>query len=205
MIYGYIRVSTDRQTVENQRHEVSAFAIKRGMPIAEWIEETMSGLKNYDKGEFGKLVTKLSKGDILIVSELSRMSRTLFDIMSILKICMDKDVSVFSVKENYELGNNISSKVLAFAFGLAAEIERNLISQRTKDALARLKAEGVILGRPKGSIQKIKKLDSRLDEIRGYLLTKHSVCQIARNMKVHRMTVTATIKQHNLRHELKPL
>ena len=150
MIYGYIRVSSDRQTVENQRFEIMNFCERQKLKINDWIEETISGTKNYDKRQLGKLLKKVDKNDIIICSELSRLGRNLFMIMEILNICMNKECRVWTIKDNYRLGDDIQSKVLAFAFGLSAEIERNLISQRTKEALARKKAEGKILGRPKG-------------------------------------------------------
>ena len=150
MIYGYIRVSSDKQTVENQRFEINKFCDKQKIEINGWIEETISGTKAYNKRELGKLLKKVQKDDIIICSELSRLGRNLFMIMEILNICMTKECRVWTIKDNYRLGDDIQSKVLAFAFGLSAEIERNLISQRTKEALARKKAEGAILGRPKG-------------------------------------------------------
>lgn len=146
MIYGYIRVSTEEQTVENQRFEISRFCEKEKIAINDWIEETISGTKSYDKRQLGRLLKKVSKGDIIICSELSRLGRSLFMIMDILNICMSKECKVWTIKDNYRLGDDIQSKVLAFAFGLSAEIERNLISQRTKEALARKKAEGTKLG-----------------------------------------------------------
>ena len=150
MIYGYIRVSSDKQTVENQRFEINKFCEKQNIEINDWIEETISGTKNYTKRQLGNLLRKVNKDDIIICSELSRLGRNLFMIMEILNICMTKECRVWTIKDNYRLGDDIQSKVLAFAFGLSAEIERNLISQRTKEALARKKAEGVILGRPTG-------------------------------------------------------
>lgn len=150
MTYGYIRVSSDKQTVENQRFEIKNFCKRQNMKVDGWIEETISGTKNYSKRRLGVLLKKVSKGDMIICSELSRLGRSLFMIMDILNICMNKECQVWTIKDNYRLGDDISSKVLAFAFGLSAEIERNLISQRTKEALARKKAEGVVLGRPKG-------------------------------------------------------
>lgn len=150
MIYGYIRVSSDKQTVENQRFEINNFCQKENLKVDDWIEETISGTKNYDKRQLGDLLKKVSKDDIIICSELSRLGRNLFMIMEILNICMTKECRVWTIKDGYRLGDDIQSKVLAFAFGLSAEIERNLISQRTKEALARKKAEGVTLGRPKG-------------------------------------------------------
>lgn len=198
MIYGYIRVSTDRQTTENQRFEITNFANEREMIIGEWIEETISATKKLSDRKFGALLLKMTKEDILIVTELSRMGRNLMQIMSILHTCMEKETKVFTIKEHYELGNNINSKVLAFAFGLSAEIERNLISQRTKEALARKKAEGVILGRPKGSKSKIHKLTGKEDQIRALLDKQISKSAIARILGVHRLTVTEFMKSNKI-------
>lgn len=151
MTYGYIRVSSDKQTVENQRFEIMRFCENHQLEIDGWMEETISGCKNYQKRQLGKLLSGVSEGDIIICSELSRLGRSLFMIMEILSLCMQKGCRVWTIKDNYRLGDDIQSKVLAFAFALSAEIERNLISQRTKEALARKRAEGVHLGRPKGS------------------------------------------------------
>ena len=150
MTYGYIRVSSDKQTVENQRYEISQFCAKEGMKVDGWIEETVSGTKAYTKRRLGKLVKHVGSGDLIICSELSRLGRSLYMIMEILSYCMRRGCAVWTIKDGYRLGDDIQSKVLAFAFGLSAEIERNLISQRTKEALARLKAEGKPIGRPKG-------------------------------------------------------
>jgi DNA invertase Pin-like site-specific DNA recombinase len=151
MIYGYIRVSTDKQTVENQRFEINRFCEEKIMVVNKWIEETISGMKTIQERKLGKLLKKMCRGDILICSELSRLGRNLLMIMAVLNDCMNRDIQVWTSKDNYRLRSDINSKVLAFAFGLSAEIERNLISQRTKEALARKRAEGVVLGRPKGS------------------------------------------------------
>lgn len=132
MIYGYIRVSTDRQTVENQRFEINEFCKKQELIVDKWIEETISGKKDYRDRTLGKLMKKMKKDDIIICSELSRLGRNLLMIMEILNICLNAEVQVWTIKDNYRLGSDINSKVLAFAFGLSAEIERNLISQRTK-------------------------------------------------------------------------
>ena len=150
MNYGYIRVSSDKQTVENQRFEITQFAERESISIDGWIEETISGTRNYDKRKLGKLLKRIEKDDLIICAELSRLGRSLFMIMEILNICMTKECRVWTIKDGYRLGDDIQSKVLAFAFGLSAEIERNLISQRTKEALKRKKSEGVTLGRPVG-------------------------------------------------------
>lgn len=150
MIYGYIRVSSDKQTVENQRFEIRRFCEDKETEIGGWIEETVSGTLQYSKRALGTLLRDVKKGDIIICSEISRLGRSVFMIMEILNICLTKGCQVWTIKDNYRLGDDIQSKVLAFAFGLAAEIERQLISQRTKEALARKRADGIVLGRPKG-------------------------------------------------------
>lgn len=151
MRYGYIRVSSDKQTVENQRYEINAFCAEQGWQIDGWIEETVSGTQMYTKRRLGKLLRQVKEGDLIICSELSRLGRNLYMIMEILSLCMQRGCRVWTIKDGYRLGDDIQSKVLAFAFGLSAEIERNLISQRTREALARVKSEGKLLGRPKGS------------------------------------------------------
>lgn len=199
MIYGYIRVSTDKQTVENQRYEITQFAQRHNLIIDGWIEETISGMKNYNKRLLGKLLKKVQKNDLIICAELSRLGRTLFMIMDILNYLMEKETKLWTVKDNYRLGDDIQSKVLAFAFGLSAEIERNLISQRTKEALARLKAEGKILGRPIGSKSTKKKLTDQETRIKKLLNDKISYSAIGRILKVHRLTVAAFVKDNDLK------
>jgi len=198
MNYGYIRVSTDKQTTQNQKFEIKNYAKERNIIIDEWIEETISATKKLEQRKFGHLLKKMKKGDTLIVSELSRMGRNLMQIMKILHDCMEKDIQVFTIKERYELGNNINSKVLAFAFGLSAEIERNLISQRTKEALARKKAEGVILGRPIGSKSSTLKLTGKVEEIKKLLKKKISYSGIGRILGAHRLTVSSFVKDNQL-------
>lgn len=195
MIYGYIRVSTDKQTVENQRYEINNFCNKKEIMVNKWIEETISGSKNVDERKLGTLLKKMKKEDILICSELSRLGRSLLMIMGVLNECMNRDIKVWTIKDNYRLGNDINSKVLAFAFGLSAEIERNLISQRTKEALARKKAEGVILGRPVGSKSAKTKLTGQEKKIQELLDKKVSNSAIGRILGVHRLTVSAFIKR----------
>ena len=195
MNYGYIRVSSDKQTVENQRFEIQNFCQKEGLKIDGWIEETVSGTKSYDKRELGNLLTNIEKGDLIVCSELSRLGRNLFMIMEILNQCMDKECRVWTIKDAYRLGDDIQSKVLAFAFGLSAEIERNLISQRTKEALARKKAEGVVLGRPKGSKSAKTKLTGQEKRIKELLDKRVSYSAIGRILGVHRLTVSSFVRE----------
>ena len=195
MIYGYIRVSSDKQTVENQRFEISNFCEKNSLTIDVWVEETISGMTRVENRKLGKLLKKMKKGDILICSELSRLGRNLLMIMGVLNECMNRDIQVWTIKDNYRLGSDINSKVLAFAFGRSAEIERNLISQRTKEALARKKAEGVILGRPKGSKSAKTKLTGQEKQIKELLEKKVSYSAIGRILGVHRLTVSSFVKE----------
>ena len=180
MIYAYIRVSTDKQTVENQRFEVRKFAVERGLDIDKWVSETVSGTKTIKERRLGTLLKKMRKGDTLIISEISRLGRNLMQIMSILNLCMSKETSVLTVKERYELGNNINSQILAFAFGLSAQIERDLISQRTKEGLARRKAEGCHLGHRKGQKNSKYKLTGKENIIRNMMsegISKSAICR----------------------------
>lgn len=197
MIYGYIRVSSDKQTVENQRFEINNFCELNKMVIDGWIEETISGTKSYNKRELGKLLKRVQKDDLIICAELSRLGRNLFMIMEILNICMTKECRVWTIKDNYRLGDDIQSKVLAFAFGISTEIERNLISQRTKEALARKKAEGVVLGRPKGrkSAPDKYKLSGKETLIKELMTVKISKRKIAQICKVDRNTLARFIKE----------
>jgi DNA invertase Pin-like site-specific DNA recombinase len=198
MIYGYIRVSTDKQTTENQRFEILKFADGKKLKVDRWIEETISATKKLSDRKLGALIERMHDEDILFVTELSRLGRSLLEVMSILHTLMEKDVKVFTTKERYELGNNISSKVLAFAFSLSAEIERSMISSRTKEALARKRSEGMRLGRPKGKLSSVTKLTGKDDLIREYLEKKIPQAVIARLLGVSRLTVRHYIRTRRL-------
>lgn len=195
MIYGYIRVSTDKQSTDNQKFEILAFAKSQNITIDKWIEEVISGTKSLKKRELGHLLKHLKANDILIASELSRLGRNLLQIMSILHYCMEIGAKIWTIKDNYRLGEDIQSKVLAFAFGLSAEIERNLISQRTKEALKKKRAEGVILGRPKGkkNAPNKYKLSGKENLIRELLQVGVSKRKIAKICKVDRNTLSRFI------------
>ncbi len=181
--------------MENQRFEIANFVKANNLQVDGWIEETISGMKNYDKRELGKLLKKVRKDDLIICAELSRLGRNLFMIMEILNFCMSRECRVWTIKDNYRLGEDIQSKVLAFAFGLSAEIERNLISQRTREALARKRAEGVVLGRPKGSKSKKVKLSGHEETIKTLLQRKVPKTRIAKIFGVNRMTVDSFIRK----------
>ena len=198
MIYAYLRVSTDSQDTENQRTGVDAKARALGLNIDKYIvDDGTSGTKEPEKRALGGLLRKITCGDIIICSELSRLGRKLFMIMSILEHCMKVGAKVYTVKDNYELGDNIQSKVMAFAFGLSAEIERDLISQRTKEALLRLKKEGKKLGREPGSKNKKRKLDDKIEILNDMLIKKIPKTKIAKKLKVSLPTLYTFISMHN--------
>lgn len=179
MYYAYIRVSTDHQHVENQKHEILTYSQKHDIQIDKWIDETISSRKPLQERKLGKLLKKLKKGDILIATELSRLGRNLLEVMGILQKCLEKDCQIWTLKENYRLGADIQSKVLAFAFSLASEIERQLISERTKNSLQRLKDEGKHLGRPHGfSYKKLQKKHAKIKELLDKNVTKAEVARL---------------------------
>ena len=187
MIYGYIRVSTDHQNTANQRHEIELFTDKNKLTVNKWVEEIVSSRKPLHERRLGKVLKKLKKGDVLIATELSRLGRNLLEVMGILQECLEKDCQIWTLKENYRLGADIQSKVLAFAFSLASEIERQLISERTKISLQRLKDEGRHLGRPYGtSYQKLQKQHNRLMQLLEKGVSK---AEIARSLGCTWLTV----------------
>ncbi len=194
---GYIRVSSNRQTLEHQRFEIENFSKKAGVKIDMWVQEKISSRKALDKRLLGELLGNLQENDILITCEISRLGRSLLEVMKILETCLSKNCQVWTIKENYRLGNDIQSKVLAFAFGLAAEIERNLISQRTKSSLASIKSSGKKLGRPFNAQTKKLKLAKNHKRIQDLLEQGVSQSKIARTFGVER----ATLRKYLLRLE----
>ena len=193
MIYGYIRVSTDKQTTENQLFEIEQFCIKNNIKVDKWIEETISATKELNKRKLGKLLKQIKSKDIIITAELSRLGRNLLQVMSILHHCMNTGCQVWTIKDNYRLGKDVTSKILAFTFGLVAELERDLISQRTTEALKRLQNEGKVLGRPKGKKNQKHKLDGKVFQIKELLEKKVSKNKIAKILKVDIKTLNKFI------------
>ena len=196
-VIGYIRVSSSKQTCEHQHFEINQFAKQNNITIDKWIQETISSRKALNKRQLGQLLDDLKPNDILIAAEISRLGRSLLEVMRILEYCLGKDCQVWTIKENYRLGNNIQSKVLAFAFGLSAEIERNLISQRTKASLDNIRASGKKLGRPYSEQSKKLKLSRNTIKIQKLLdagLTKYKIAKI---MSVSPATVSNFIKRMN--------
>lgn len=162
------------------------------------MSESVSGTIAVEKRTLGRLIDKMSGGDLLICSELSRLGRNMLMIMGVLNQCASKGISIHTIKDNFDLSDNINSKIIAFAFALAAEIERNLISQRTKEALAAKKLEGVRLGRPAGSSKKREILKCREGEIISLLESGSSISMVAKVFGIHRNTLSRYLAERNI-------
>ena len=195
MIYGYIRVSTDQQSTSNQKFEINRFAASHNIQIDRWVEETISSRKPLNKRKLGSLLEELKDGDILISTEISRLGRSLLEVMGILQHCLTQNCQIWTLKENYKLGSDIASKVLAFAFGLSAEIERQLISERTKMSLDKLKSQGKHLGRPFGAKSKSLKLSKNTKKVKDLMAKGLPKAQIARLLGVDKLTLYRFLKK----------
>lgn len=179
MIYGYYRVSTDRQDFENQKTGVLSFCKRNEFKIdKEYIDDGVSGTTEPSHRKLGCLLKRLQRGDILICSEISRLGRKMLMVMDILNLCMKKGCSVYTVKDGFRLDNSINSQILAFAFSLSAQIERELISARTREAMARCKMLGIKIGRPKG--YHFSKLDGLENKIYHWFSVGKTKADIAR-------------------------
>ena len=187
---AYIRVSTEMQNSESQEFEIINYCNAAEIKIDRWVEESVSGTTPWEKRRLGKILRKLHSGDLIICTEISRLGRNMLMIMSVLNFCSQRNIRIHTIKDRFDLSDNINSRIIAFAFALAAEIERNLISQRTKEALAARKESGVHLGRPSGCGAKVRKLCSRSSEIEEMLASGKSLTAVASEFKVHRNTLT---------------
>ena len=155
-IVAYIRASTGAQDVKNQRHEILEYGHREELTVDEFIEVTISSRQNSRKRRIEELQEKLDRGDLLIVTELSRLGRSTGEVILLINQLVADGVNIIVIKQNLRLGEGLedmTAKVMVTLLALFAEIERDFISQRTKEALAAKKAQGVTLGKPKGTIQ----------------------------------------------------
>lgn len=193
MIYGYIRVSTEEQNTENQKK-----AISEKFEVDEWIEEKKSGTVDYRKRSLGGLIERLVEGDTLVITELSRLGRSLAMVFNIISGLKEKKVRCIAIKNNFDLNpdnpSDIVSSVLLFAFGLSAQIERELISERTKQGIAVARAKGKRIGRQKGEKPRYFKLTPYREQIRNYLAEGRNINFIARTYNVRWKTASDFIK-----------
>lgn len=198
MIYGYCRVSTTHQHEENQHFAIENFAKTNNMHIDVWIEEKISSSKKLQDRKLGKLLKNLKSGDILITTEISRLGRSLLEVMGILQTCLEKNCQIWTLKENFRLGSDIQSKVLAFAFGLSAELSKSLLQERVRESLARLKANGKKLGRPIGAKSKTLKLSKNKKRLNILVNKGISKSEIARIMRVNKSTLYNYLRNNSL-------
>ena len=194
MIYAYVRVSTAEQSGSSQEYEIRRWAEGQGLEIGRWEVESVSGTVAPGRRKLGRLIRRMKPEDLLGCTEISRLGRNMLMIMSILNDCAARNIRIHTIKDHFDLNNNINSKIIAFAFALAAEIERNLISQRTKEALADRKAAGVRLGRPPGSCKKREEVLRDLPLIRARMDAGEHLPGIAREYGIHRNTLLNYLK-----------
>lgn len=199
MIYGYIRVSTEKQTLINQKLEIRRYCSARRMYGITWIQETVSGAKSPEKRQLGRLLSMAKQGDVIVCTELSRLGRSLVMIFDVLEILLNKKVKVITIKDGFELGDDVQSKVLAFAFGLSAEIERKLISERTKIGLARARKQGKQIGRLPGQKPNKYKLTGYERYIRKRRREGCSKNALAKELSVTWITLNTFMKKNKLR------
>jgi DNA invertase Pin-like site-specific DNA recombinase len=179
-LFAYLRVSTDNQDVANQKMGVSQYCAKHWPELqAVYIEDTVSGKTPWNQRAIGKALMSARTGDIFVASEISRLARQTLQVLQIMEHCATHKIEMHIVKNGIKIDDSLQSKVTATVLGLAAEIERDLISSRTKEALARKKAEGMKLGRPPG-LAKVRKLDKHANEIDKLISAKVSKRAVAR-------------------------
>ena len=197
MNYAYIRVSTSMQTTDNQKLAIKNYCRYHRIHNLTFISENVSGTKDPSKRKLGQLIATVQSGDLIVITELSRLGRSLMMILDTLQYLLNKGVKVIAIKEGYELGDNVQSKVLAFAFGLSAELERNLISERTKMGIENARKNGKQIGRRKGQIPRLK-LDGKETIIIHERNSGTSKSALARQLNVSRITLIKFMRNNNI-------
>ena len=187
--YAYIRVSTLLQSKSSQEYEIRKYCRKHNVQIDRWVVESVSGTVVAEKRALGHIMAEMRRGDLLVCTELSRLGRSMLMIMGILNQCALKGISIHTIKDGFDLNDSINSKIIAFAFALAAEIERSLISQRTREALAAKKMAGVRLGRPPGNSRQKQVIIRNLEGICDGIREGRSITEMATELGVHRNTL----------------
>ncbi|KJG55371.1 resolvase [Photobacterium kishitanii] len=191
--YAYLRISTDAQDVNNQKHGILEYANRMGLVNLAFVEDAVSGTKKWRQRRLGLMLEDMVSGDVLIFAEVTRMARSTIQVLEILEYCMDKEITVHITKQNMVLDGSMQSKIIATILGLAGEIEREFIRQRTKEALAARVAKGITLGRPKGKATRLK-LDDKRDDIEKYYKMGLSLREIAKLLTIPSSTLNDYIK-----------
>lgn len=196
--HAYLRVSTDVQDVDNQRHGILEYVNARGFSGIKFTDDVVTGKTSWKERKLGALVESLAAGDVLIFAEISRIARSTLQVLEVLERCAARGISVHIAKQNMRLDDSMQSRITATVLGLAAEIEREFISIRTKEALAKVKAAGVQLGRPKGPAAHVR-LDDHEKQIREYLAKGINKRDIARLIECSPSTLYDWLKRRNIK------
>lgn len=199
-IIAYCRTSSKGQCLEYQRKEIEKY-LGESVSVDKWVEEQLSAKKTLTKSKLKTTLKTLKEGDILITSEISRLARDLDSIMDILRICISKGCEIWTIRENYKLKNDLPSKVILFAYGLTSELEHNLISQRTKNALDSIKSSGKKLGRPFSAKSKKLMLDENDKKLRKMLAENKTIYRIAKELGVHHVTVQRYMERNGIEYK----
>lgn len=194
---AYLRVSTEEQDLEKNKTDILKLAHEHRLGQVEFVEEKVSGKVSWKKRKLAEVIGDLQTGDNLLVSELSRLGRSMLECMEILSIATERGIHVYAVKGNWKLDGTLQSKIVAMAFSIAAEIERDLISSRTKEALRHRKASGLPMGRPKGSGKS--RLDPYQPEIEGMLKNGSTKTFIAKRYGVSKAAFHNWLKKHGIK------
>ena len=179
--YAYLRVSTSEQEVDKNKSDILFFANENNLGKVLFVEEKASGTIHWKKRELGRIINDLSEGGNLVVSEFSRLGRSMLECIEIITLCLEKKINLYAIKGHWRLDNSIQSKIMAMMFSIASEIERDLISKRTAEALRARKQKGLPLGRPRGTGKS--KLDQHKEEIFALLNNGSSKVFIAKRYK----------------------
>ncbi|WP_297921688.1 MULTISPECIES: recombinase family protein [Moraxellaceae] len=196
---AYLRVSTADQDLEKNKADILFFANHHDLGQVNFVEEVASGRKPWRERHIANILEQLQAGDVMIVAELSRLGRSMLECMEILALATQKHIRVYSVKGDWQLDDSIQSKIIALVFSMAAEIERDLISKRTIEALRFKKAQGMTLGRPKGIGKS--KLDVFRPEIESLLANGATQKFIARRYHTTEANLHHWLKKHGLKKE----
>jgi len=195
--FAYLRMSTQKQNLDKNKSEILMFAHSKKFGEVEFVEEFCSGKVDWRERKIGQILETAQAGDRIIFSEFSRMARSMLQCLEIMSVAMQKQVCLYTIKGNWELANNLQSKVLAFAFSLVAEVERDLISARTVEALRAKRDAGIVLGRPRGKIGK-SKLDPYRLEIESLLLSGSTQTFISKRYHTTPANLCLWMKKHQI-------
>jgi DNA invertase Pin-like site-specific DNA recombinase len=192
-VFAYLRVSTDAQDVANQKHGVVRYCVDKKLLEPVFVEDTISGKSDWRDRQLGKMIRGSGEGDVIVVSEVSRLARSTLQVLEIGRECIERGIHLHVAKNGIVFDTTLQSRIVAVVLGLVAEIEREFISSRTKEALAKRKAEGMKLGRPLGAAKNLK-LDKHADKIDSYLVKGINKVAIAKLLDVSPNTLYGWLK-----------